>query len=279
MLQLVIGREHADEGHQHRRLTFAVLMHPEGRERLRRFTSFQNIQHWVLVVLFFLLAATGFPMKFASHHWARVVIDAIGGLSVARNIHHWAGIGLVLGFLLHVVYVAQTLLKNSAARQPNGKRVGPIRAFMGLPMFIGPGDLLKAGQMLAYLMFLRKHPPTFGRFTIDQKFEYIGVAWGTVLLGVTGALLWGEQLASRFISGRVFNIALIAHTYEAFLAVIHVGILHICHVVLNPPVFPLSKATITGETPISQLTESHSDLVEEVAHDLNIKPMPEVQHG
>ena len=60
------------------------------------------------------------------------------------------------------------------------------------------------------------------------------VILGTIVLGTTGALLWGEQIASQFITGRVLNIALIAHTYEAFLAIIHVGILHIVNVMLSP---------------------------------------------
>jgi cytochrome b subunit of formate dehydrogenase len=96
------------------------------------------------------------------------------------------------------------------------------------------------------------------------------VAWGTTLLGVTGLLLWGQQFFSHYITGRVFNIALIAHTYEAFLAVIHVGILHIVNVIFSPSVFPLSPATISGNTPAGELAEQHSEFVEEVARDLEI---------
>ena len=86
---------------------------------------------------------------------------------------------------------------------------------------------------------------------------------------MTGILLWGAQITTHFLSGRVFNIATIAHTYEAFLAAIHVGILHIYNVILAPKVFPLSLATLTGDTPIEKLVEEHSDMVEEVAHRIN----------
>jgi hypothetical protein len=137
-------------------------------------------------------------------------------------------------------------------------------------MWIGLSDAVKMFQLLAYLMFLRKHPPTFGRFSVKEKFEYIGVFWGTTLLGVTGLMLWGEQISSHYVTGRVFNIALIAHTYEAFLAVIHVGILHIINVMLSPNIFPLSPATITGRTPVAELAENHSDQVLAVAEELGI---------
>ena len=89
--------------------------------------------------------------------------------------------------------------------------------------------------------------------------------WGTALLGLTGVVLWGEQLVSHLVTGRVLNIALIAHTYEAFLALIHVGILHIVNVILQPNVFPLSLATITGDTPPAELAENHAELVNDVA--------------
>jgi hypothetical protein len=84
----------------------------------------------------------------------------------------------------------------------------------------------------------------------------------------TGAVLWAETFFSHYVTGRVFNLALIAHTYEAFLAIIHVGILHIINVMLKPNVFPLSPATITGRTPEAEMAEEHSDQVLDTAREL-----------
>jgi len=269
LFQLVIGRQHRG-AHEMEQLAKVVLAHPEGRRRLTRFTINQRVQHWILAVLFALLALTGFPLKFADQAWAQWLIDFFGGLRIARHIHHTAGVALVVGFFAHVLYVLWALRQRMRARQTDGSRTGPVAAVLGLPMLIRPRDLYRAGQLMLYLVGLRKSPPVFGRFTVKEKLEYTGVAWGTILLGVTGALLWGEQISSRFLSGRVLNIALIAHTYEAFLAVIHVGILHICSVTLNPHVFPLSLATVTGQTPVAELAGQHSEQVAEVARELGI---------
>ncbi|MFQ5804969.1 MAG: formate dehydrogenase subunit gamma, partial [Phycisphaerae bacterium] len=269
LFALIVGREH-HAAERMERLTVALWAHPDGRRRLTRFTVCQRIQHWVLAILFVLLALTGFPLKFADHAWARALIEDFGGLSQARQIHHWVGIALIVGFVVHLIYILWTMLPRMRVPGPDGVQPGLRRAITSLPMWIGPRDVLKMGQLLAYLMFLRKEPPTFGRFSVKEKFEYIGVFWGTTLLGVTGALLWGEQIATRFLSGRVLNIALIAHTYEAFLAVIHVGILHIINVMLSPAVFPLSLATLSGRTPTAALAEEHSDQVLEVAHELGV---------
>jgi cytochrome b subunit of formate dehydrogenase len=266
----VIGYGHS-HGHRMHKLTEKVLQTPGGRERLKRFTVSQRWQHWILAGLFIVLVLTGFPMKFADDQWARGMINFFGGLPTARDIHHWCGIALVIGFAAHFMYAIATFIKLKRNAKPSGEKRSLMEAVFALPMIIKPSDLVKANQYMMYLFGLRKQPPTFGRFSIKEKFEYIGVFWGTTLLGATGLILWAESFFSHYVTGRVFNIALIAHTYEAFLAVIHVGILHIVNVSLSPHVFPLSPATITGDTPTAELAEQHSEFVEEAAADLGIK--------
>ncbi len=269
LFQIVIGR-HPPQLHYAKQLTAQVLAHPQGRARLQRFTVGQRWQHWILALLFALLAITGFPLKFADTAWAQWCVEAFGGLATTRHLHHWAGVALVLGFVYHMIYAVVKTLGNVRQPGPDGQPQSLLTAFWNMPMLIHPQDVIKMQLLMLYLFGLRKKPPTFGRFTIKEKFEYIGVFWGTILLGVTGALLWGESFFSHYIDGRVLNIALIAHTYEAFLAIIHVGILHIVNVTLSPHVFPLSPATMTGVTPRSELAEQHLDFVEDAARDLGI---------
>jgi cytochrome b subunit of formate dehydrogenase len=275
--RVIAGPEPHDEHMD--RLTRAVLAHPEGRRRLIRFTVSQRIQHWVLALLFILLVVTGFPLKFADREWARVVIEYFGGLNIARLLHHWGGVLLLAGLGFHVLYILATMYQKSRRAHRAGRRRGWVESVTTLPLWIGPQDLKDFVQLLAHLLGFHRKRPSFGRFNIKEKFEYIGVFWGTILLGATGFLLWGEQMSSYFMSGRILNFALIGHTFEAFLAIIHVGILHIVNVMFSPNVFPLSQATITGETPPAELSEGHSDQVLEVARELGISIEESSFHG
>ncbi|RJP40520.1 MAG: hypothetical protein C4547_02630 [Phycisphaerales bacterium] len=270
LFQILVGRREPQD-HAMRELTERVMRHPDGPRRLVRFSAGQRLQHWLLAILFTVLVITGFPLKFADTGWARWVIEELGGLAAARQLHHGAGLLLMLGLVAHVVSIVLLVAARARRVDAQGRRVGFLTAWFALPMWVTMDDARKALQLFAYLLGLSRQRPTFGRFNVKEKFEYIGVFWGTVLLGVTGLLLWGEQAASRFISGRIMNLAAIAHTYEAFLALIHVGILHIYNVILAPHVFPLSPATLSGRTPVEELADGHSDFVRQAAAELGIQ--------
>ncbi|HKQ47211.1 MAG TPA: cytochrome b/b6 domain-containing protein [Phycisphaerae bacterium] len=277
LFQVVVGRAVHGEARLHY-LARRVLLDPRGKQRLTRLSVSQRVQHWVLTLLFVTLVLTGFPMKFADQAWAGIVVRFFGGLGVARVIHHWSGIALVVGFMAHLFVALASFVRS--AKEFGGPNGGADykRAWLSLPMWISPDDVRKTFQLLGYMLFLRKDRPNFGRFSPAEKFEYLGVFWGTMLLGITGLLLWGEQISSHFLSGRAFNLATIAHTYEAFLAVIHVGILHIYNVIFAPKVFPLSTATLDGRTPMAKLVEEHGELIEDAARDLGIPDESEDSH-
>ncbi len=266
---------HGDADHE--RLVDRVRAHPLGPRRLVRFTVSQRIEHWLLAGLFTLLVLTGFPLKFADQLWAAWTVSAFGGIRVVRLLHHWAGIALTVGVAWHLLRETVAAVRRAWGPGPDGKPVGLVQSIFALPMVITPSDARRALQLVKHLLGMRVPRPTFGRFTITEKFEYFGVIWGTVLLGLTGLMLWGEQFASHLFGGRAFTLATIIHTYEAFLALIHVGILHIYNAVFSPAVFPLSMATISGTTPKAKLAEENGLFVEEVATELGISSEP--NHG
>lgn len=273
MLQIVLGR--ADTRlHEHEHLARRLMADPRGRQALVRFTVHQRFQHWLLAICFITLVLTGFPIKFADRAWAQWLVNLFGGLTVARILHRYAGAILLIGFAYHFVYAFAT-----AVRKKRATGQGWVRTIMGLPMLTSPTDIRQLFQQLGFLFFLRKDRPDLGRFSLKEKFEYFGVFWGSVLLGATGLLMWFNAWTTEHLPGRVLTIAALVHTFEAFLALLHVGVIHMIGVIFSPMVFPLSHAMTRGDTPIEEMAEAHSGMLHEAAAKLGIENAGEVHHG
>ena len=260
MLEIVVGRKDPQE-HHHRKLVDKLLADERSRAQLLRFNIHQRLQHWVLAVCFVTLVLTGFPLKFADRAWASWLIAEFGGISWARSIHHYAGAVLILGLLYHGIYIVRTV-----RRQRKLTKSGWLKTLFGLPMWIGPSDLMQMNGLMMYLLGLRKTRPAGGRFNAEEKFEYVGVFWGVVVLGTTGTLMWFNAWTTQHLPGRILTIAILIHTMEAFLAVLHVGICHMVGVVFSPGVFPVSPAMFTGRTPPGELAEGHAAMLKSAAN-------------
>jgi hypothetical protein len=76
--------------------------------------------------------------------------------------------------------------------------------------------------------------------------------------------MWFNAWTTQHLPGRILTIAILIHTMEAFLALLHVGIVHMVSVIFSPDVFPVSPAMFTGETPVSELAEGHTAMLDAV---------------
>jgi cytochrome b subunit of formate dehydrogenase len=256
MVQIVVNRH---DPHQHEREALArqLMSTYSGRQALSRFTPHQRVQHWVLVICFTALVVTGFPIKFAEREWARWLVNLLGGLTIVRHVHHYAGAVLIAGFFYHMTYVAVC-----AWRQKRRTKQSWFRIILGLPMMTNPREIRQLFHQLGFLLFIKRTRPAGDRFTLKEKFEYFGVFWGTVLLGITGVLMWANAWTSAHFTGRVLTVALVVHGFEAFLALLHVGIIHLIGVIFSPVVFPLSPAMFNGDTPPAEMAENHGGMLE-----------------
>ncbi|MGE5611431.1 MAG: cytochrome b/b6 domain-containing protein [Bacillota bacterium] len=263
MLQIVVGRN--DPSHEHHlHITKELLANPLAKQKLTRFTIHQRVQHWVLVICFATLVLTGFPIKFADRVWAAWLIGQFGGLPMARLFHRWAGAMLIAGFIYHMIYIFYGVIQ---ARRRTGQSW--FKIVWELPMLVRPTDSLEMLDLLLYVLFLKKKRPAGARFNPEEKFEYIGVFWGTFVLATTGILMWANAWTSRHMAGRILTIAMLVHTFEAFLALLHVGIVHMATVILSPGVFPISPAMFNGQTPPEELVEGHGGMLAKVEAELH----------
>jgi cytochrome b subunit of formate dehydrogenase len=224
--------------------------------KIIRFRGSLRLQHAILVLLFVILCLTGFPLKFAQSSWAPAVLDLFGGIAVAPIVHRIAGVALLGGFILHAILI---LIGVRRQMGEEGKRgLWPfVMAVLGLPMVPKPSDLGDIITHVKYVCFLSPRKPNFGRFSWKEKLEYIGLIWGTLLLGVTGILLWGESLFTQALPGWLLNVCYLAHTYESILAVAHIALVHIPGAIGRPGISPFSSMIIDGSISPKALAEEH----------------------
>lgn len=251
--------------------------HPEGRRLIQRMTPHQRFQHWGLVITFALLVATGMPIKFAAEDWARPLVAALGGLTIARWIHRVAGVTLIAVFLYHVGYLTGLMLLRIRADRAAGVRKSLLLRLWEFPMLIRPADIVEFWHLTAYLLFIRKERPHTGQFSFTQKFEYWAVFWGVPVMGLSGLALWGMPVVSEWIGGRLMNFAFIIHSDEAYLAFIYIATVHLFGVIFAPAVFPLSLGTLTGQAPALELAQAHRPALQKIADELDVM-LPDHAH-
>jgi cytochrome b subunit of formate dehydrogenase len=213
----------------------------EPEQEFERLTLNQRIQHWVLITSFTTLLITGLPLAAPESAVSRGVITFLGGMGARAVIHRGAALALVVICAYHLGYV---LLSRAGYRD-----------FRQLIPWIQDGrDVL---QMLKFYLGFSPVPARFGRYNFIEKFEYLAVGWGSVVMIGTGALLWAPHLSLAFLPKWMMDVALIVHSWEAILAFLAIIIWHMYNVHLNPAVFPMSRVWLTGKISLPELQENH----------------------
>ena len=177
---------------------------------------------------------------------------------------------LISVFIYHVGWLLVALWRQIQADKQRGVRIPIWKRIYDAPQMLRPRDAVDFFQLFAYLLFLRKQRPRFGRFNVFEKFEYWAVFWGMPVMGLSGLALWGNDDVVRLFTGRVLNFAFIIHSDEAYLAFIYIATIHFFTVIFAPIVFPLSLGSLSGQAPARELVEGHREYLEETARKLGI---------
>jgi cytochrome b subunit of formate dehydrogenase len=179
-----------------------------------RFMRSQRIEHIILLLSFTVLAITGLPQKYSTAPISIWAIDVMGGIETVRIIHRISAILLMVLTIYHFLAVFYRVYV---------KRVA-------LTMLPGWQDVLDAIQALGYNLRLLRLAPRMGRYTFAEKAEYWAVIWGTVVMVITGFVLWNPIATTHFLPGQFIPAAKAAHGGEAVLAVLSILTWHVWHV-------------------------------------------------
>lgn len=203
----------------------------------RRFDFWQRLEHALLVISFTVLAVTGLPQKFVDTALADTMIQLMGGIETTRLIHRAAAILLMLGTIYHGGIVTYKI----AVRH------------VQMTMLPGWQDVKDAFQALGYNLGLKQSGARMGRYTFAEKAEYWAVVWGTVIMIITGFMLWNPIATARFLPGQFIPAAKAAHGGEAILAVLAILTWHLYNVHLKY----FNKSMFTGLISRHEMEEEH----------------------
>ena len=126
-------------------------------------------------------------------------------------------------------------------------------------MFPHRRDFTQFWHKLLYDLGKRSDAPRFGRFSYVEKAEYWALVWGTIVMIVTGFMLWFDNTVVQFVPKGVLDIALVIHFWEAWLATLAILIWHLYSTVFSPHVYPMNPSWITGTMPESMYKHEHPE--------------------
>lgn len=202
-----------------------------------RFTLARRIEHLTMLLSFSTLGVTGLVQKYAASGLSIAIVNLVGGIENLRTIHRVAAIVMMFGTMYHILLAGyHVFVKRSR-----------------LSMLPALQDIKDGWQALRYNFGLAKSYPQMGRYTFEEKLEYWAFVWGTIVMGLTGFMMWNPVTTTRILPGEFIPAAKAAHGGEALLAVLAIIIWHMYGVQIKR----FNKSMWTGKFTQAEMLHEH----------------------
>ena len=210
----------------------------------------ERAQHINLAINFTILVITGFALSYSTAFWVSPITDLPLGMTFRGFLHRLCGVATVTLGGYHLLYLAFTARGRGIAKDM-------------IPGLQDAKDLL---ETLKNNFFINRPAKELKmpRFNFREKLEYLGLIWGTIVMTVTGFILWFKTEWLQFFPMWSWDVARAIHFYEAILATLTIIVWHFYSVVFNPDVYPMSWAWITGDLTEHEMKEEHGMELEKI---------------
>ena len=195
-------------------------------------------QHAALLSSFFLLALTGFALKFPDSWFASMLSL---GEPMRHLLHRLAAVVLIGVSIFHLLDVILTRQGRNLIRD----------------LFPTIDDVKGAWQNLTYHLGFSNRKPEFPRFNYAEKAEYWALVWGMSVMAVTGIRLWAKVFFGNHLPRWWLDAATAIHYYEAVLATLAIIVWHFYQVFLDPDVYPMNWSWWDGKMSLHHYREEH----------------------
>jgi cytochrome b subunit of formate dehydrogenase len=200
------------------------LTSEETTERLSKFAIWQHV---LLIISFVLLVITGFALKFPDNLFVQ-------WLNISEYVRH------VVHRIAAVVLLTISFIQGFYLfffKQGRNDLLALIPKF---------DDVKEMWQSIRFHLGRIKERPKFGRYSYVEKFEYLALIWGTIIMAITGFILWFPEFYMSILPSWTFEVAEVIHFYEAILATLAIIIWHFFFVIFHPEKYPMDLAWIYG---------------------------------
>ncbi len=198
-------------------------------------------QHIIITITFITLVLSGFALKYPQAWWVEI-LKFVGMFESIRGIiHRVAALLMIYISIHHVVYIMVT-------------KDGRKKIIQMLPAW---SDLGEIKQNILYHLGMTKEKPQFGYFDYTMKAEYWALAWGTFVMVFTGTVLWYPTFYTTYFPSWIVSVSETIHFYEAWLAMLAIGVFHFFFVIFHPDQYPMSFTWLNGDMTEEEVKHHH----------------------
>ncbi|MBW7887343.1 MAG: cytochrome b/b6 domain-containing protein [Bacteroidetes bacterium] len=230
----------ANDKLRHRR---SGIAHVEvGHALYLRMTLSERLQHGLLALSFITLIVTGFMLRYPDAFWVLSIRSISATIFEIRGIlHRVAAVVMILTSIYHIYYIFFT---------ERGKKL--VKDL--LPKL---QDLRDAFGVAKYNLGLSQTKPMLDRFSYIEKAEYWALIWGTIVMSITGFILWFDNTFLGLIGKLWWDVSRTIHFYEAWLAGLAIVVWHFYFIIFNPDVYPMNLAWFKGTISEEEMAHEH----------------------
>ncbi len=212
------------------------------KPQVRRMRIGELWQHTLIMTSFIVLVISGFALRFSDSWLTKIFFGWEGGFELRGTVHRVAAVVMIFVTVWHIIYLStrrgRTFLKDMMPK------ISDFKEFV---------------QRILFNLGRSRETPRFKRFSYIEKAEYWALIWGTVVMIITGILLWFDNFVVQFLPKGFLDVALVIHYYEAILASLAIFVWHMYSTVFSPQVYPMNPSWLTGKMPKDMYEHEHPD--------------------
>ncbi len=225
------------------------------RPTINRFEKHAIVQHFLLIISFFILVITGFGLKFPDAWWVNA-LTSLGFTEAARGItHRIAGVILIFASVYHIIYLIASIRGRTEFKH----------------LVFRKKDLTNFKDNMSFHLGIKRFHVHFDKFDYMEKIEYWALILGTLIMVISGFVLWFPEFFTRFLPFWALKVFETIHYLEAWLATLSLIFWHFFLIIFHPDEYPMRLSWLHGKMTANKAEQHYSNWFRKLVKEGKIK--------